>query len=263
MQLAEVVTKLNRLAPLRLAAAWDNVGLLLEPSSPQPPIQRMLLTNDFTSAVWKEAESKNVNLIYCYHPVIFAPLKRLTCATEKQGLLVRAVEKRVAIYCPHTAMDAVEDGVNDWLVGGLGDGMTMALETLNGNPREGYGRKMLLNEPVATLDEMIARVKSHLGLKHVQVARCSKTDPIRIVAVCAGSGGKVLESAKADVLVTGEMSHHEILAAVERGSHVITCGHSNTERGFLHTLKPRLEALFEKAIEVEVSEVDADPLVTE
>lgn len=128
MQLTEIVPALNRLAPLSLAAAWDNVGLLVEPSSPQPPVQRMLLTNDFTSSVWQEAERKNVGMIYCYHPVIFSPIKSLTCSSVKQSLLIRAVEKRVAIYCPHTAMDAVYGGVNDWLVNGLGSGLTMPIQ---------------------------------------------------------------------------------------------------------------------------------------
>lgn len=36
-----------------------------------------------------------------------------------------------------------------------------------------------------------------------------------------------------DLLFTGELSHHEALAAVERGSSVVTLFHSNSERGYL------------------------------
>jgi len=43
------------------------------------------------------------------------------------------------------------------------------------------------------------------------------------VALCAGSGGGFLKGVTADVIWTGEMSHHEILAYVAAGSHVILC----------------------------------------
>ena len=40
-----------------------------------------------------------------------------------------------------------------------------------------------------------------------------------------------------DVLLTGEMSHHEVLAANAEGKHVILSDHSNTERGYLPVLQ--------------------------
>ncbi|GAB7357112.1 hypothetical protein MBLNU459_g7915t2 [Dothideomycetes sp. NU459] len=116
---------------------------------------------------------------------------------------------------------------------------------------------------------------------------------ISSVAICAGSGGGLFaglgkDGAEADVdlLFTGELSHHEALAAIEQGKVVIALFHSNTERGFLHgVLKPQLEkaikeewarvrseersksglsedyleALEDDNVEVQVSEVDRDP----
>ena len=66
---------------------------------------------------------------------------------------------------------------------------------------------------------------------------------IKTVAVCAGSGGSVFRKLKSgnggarrsipDVLLTGEMSHHDVLAATQAGSIVVLTEHTNTERGFL------------------------------
>ncbi|KAG8892928.1 hypothetical protein FRB99_002345 [Tulasnella sp. 403] len=61
------------------------------------------------------------------------------------------------------------------------------------------------------------------------------------------------------------MGHHEVLAAVANGSHVMLCGHSNTERGYLPVLKASLEAelakdLPDSRIDVVVSKRDMDPL---
>ena len=83
---------------------------------------------------------------------------------------------------------------------------------------------------------------------------------VKTIALCAGSGSSVLQGSVADLYLTGEMSHHEILAAVAQGTSVILCNHSNTERGFLYVLKDKLTTIFEDKIKVVVSEVDADPL---
>ena len=80
------------------------------------------------------------------------------------------------------------------------------------------------------------------------------------MAVCAGSGGSVLKGVDADLYVTGELSHHEVLHAVESGRSVILCEHSNSERGFLKTLVPLMKEWFKEDVCVDVSVKDKDPL---
>lgn len=72
----------EKLAPLSLAESWDNVGLLVEPTRLKN-IRKILVTNDLTEPVMQEAISSSVNLIYSYHPPIFAPLKRVTASNWK------------------------------------------------------------------------------------------------------------------------------------------------------------------------------------
>jgi putative NIF3 family GTP cyclohydrolase 1 type 2 len=67
------------------------------------------------------------------------------------------------------------------------------------------------------------------------------------------------------MLYTGELSHHEVLAAVAKGQYVVLCGHSNTERGFLNVLKFNLQHVLNDqvgkgTIEVIISTKDRDPL---
>ena len=80
------------------------------------------------------------------------------------------------------------------------------------------------------------------------------------IAVCAGSGSSVLEGSKADLWITGEMSHHEVLDAVHNGTSIILCDHSNTERGFLKVFASELSSILNNAVSVQVSDLDADPL---
>ena len=70
----------------------------------------------------------------------------------------------------------------------------------------------------------------------------------------------MLKGARADMYFTGEMSHHEILAAVAEGITVVVCNHSNTERGFLHVLQKKFTDMFDNQVDVLVSEIDRDPL---
>lgn len=66
----------------------------------------------------------------------------------------------------------------------------------------------------------------------------------------------------ADVFLTGEMSHHEVLDATSQGTSVILCEHSNTERGYLTIMKRKLQQVLGNEIKISTSDVDRDPLVT-
>ena len=78
--------------------------------------------------------------------------------------------------------------------------------------------------------------------------------------MCAGSGASVLAGCQADLWITGEMSHHEVLDAVHAGTSVILCEHSNTERGYLKMFAKKLTGMLDNHVEVVVSEKDTDPL---
>jgi len=95
MELHEITSTLERFAPTSLAEKWDNVGLLVEPSGLHK-VQSILLTNDLTERVLDEATEKKVQMLISYHPPIFAPLKRLTCKTFKERIIVKAIEQRAS-----------------------------------------------------------------------------------------------------------------------------------------------------------------------
>ncbi len=109
--------------------------------------------------------------------------------------------------------------------------------------KESMGRVGILEKPIS-LDEFAVMVSNALKINGCQVMG-EKTKKISKVAVCSGSGGSVIGWAKskgADVLVTGEMKHHEILAATEMGICVIMAGHFATERVVLPELIEHLQS---------------------
>jgi dinuclear metal center YbgI/SA1388 family protein len=365
-----VVDRLGAIAPLRLAESWDNVGLLAHPTRARR-IRRVLLTIDLTDAVLDEAERQGAEMIVAYHPPLFHQTRRLTPDDPSMRRMVRCVEKRIAIYSPHTALDAVTGGVNDWLAEGLGpaaecrpiqpaamdddpcklvvfvpvddaDRLCAALSkqaaagvighysdcsfrlrgtgTFRGdestNPAVGQrgrleqveeirlemvcpagclgraeqviraehpyeepawdvyplrpstscdagaGRRVQLSKSVK-LRTVVDRVKRWLKLDHVRVAvgdGRSLQSAVASVALCPGAGGSVLKGQPADLYLTGELRHHDILAANAAGTSVILTDHTQCERGYLPRLAERLRKELDQGVTIHISRCDREPL---
>jgi len=160
---------------------------------------------------------------------------------------------------------------------------TPALES---HPGAGMGRIVQFEQP-QPLSMLLDRIGRGLNNpKGFPLAIPQNTNiadlTIRSVGICAGSGASLLSNLDVDMLFTGEMSHHEALAAIEKGQVVVNLFHSNSERGFLsEVLVDQLEiqvteewqrlreeeagieefkeALSDKDFDVIVSEVDRDP----
>lgn len=116
MKLQQVLDALEAIAPLHAAEEWDNVGLLA--GDPKRQATRAMLTIDYTPEVAHEAAEADCDVIIAYHPPLFSAVKRITSAAPTD-LIYDAIRRGVAIYSPHTALDAAEGGTNDVLADGL------------------------------------------------------------------------------------------------------------------------------------------------
>ncbi|KAG8999460.1 hypothetical protein FRB93_013199 [Tulasnella sp. JGI-2019a] len=285
LPIAAVQKAMGRIAPLNLAAAWDNVGLLLESPIVNPAARRILLTIDLTPAVLAEALAIKPGqtptaVIVSYHPPIFSALKSLTLLNPLQRSLLTCAANGISVYSPHTSLDITKGGINDWLTEAVWDtqsstGNRVAYDDIgkikitDDGQQFGEGKLMTFEKPIqGGLDRFAAMLKNSLDLEHVQLARSpSGPTDIKTVAICAGSGNSVIGRTPADVYLTGEMAHHDVLAATASNTHVILCGHTNTERPYLPKLKKRLEEELKKdqpgatgVLQVAISEADAHPL---
>ncbi len=126
MQVGQIVELMQSIAPLAFAAEWDNVGLLVGGDS--WPAARVMLTIDLTEPVLHEAIDADVQMIVAYHPPLFTPLRTLTERQAVERIILTAARSGIALYSPHTALDAAPGGINDWLASGLGGGDVRALE---------------------------------------------------------------------------------------------------------------------------------------
>ena len=366
--LDQIISALETLAPPELAESWDNTGLLIGPSN-RRTVSKIMLTIDLTEAVLAEAVAKKVQMIVAYHPPIFKPISSLGAS----DIATRCIESAIAVYSPHTALDAAEGGVNDWLAeafdlgggtcrsiqpatdgealckvvvfvppdhveamrrelsnagaGRIGDysecsyelkgsgtflggastrptvGEAGRLEKVNEvrlemicpnagwllqevaeaigrahpyeepawdlyplqprpHPGRGQGRELNLARPLS-LKQAVERIKKHLGLEHLRVAAAEghrRGAVIEQIMLCAGAGGSVLGGHTADLFWTGEMRHHDVLAANRRGTSVILTEHTHSERPYLPTFRRRLSKELGASVKVLLSRKDAEPL---
>ncbi|KAL1899210.1 hypothetical protein Sste5346_003132 [Sporothrix stenoceras] len=293
-----VVEEMRTMYPEELAdRSWDNVGLLLENSklpTDKPGRERVLLTNDLTPDVVDEAIAYKVSVIVAYHPIIFRGLKSITLRDPQQASLLKLMQNNIAVYSPHTALDAGVDGINDWLADtvrsagrelGATDAVTTVVKSVSdrmppfykpvdaeGNKLDvGYGRRIGLNKTVPA-GELIKQVVKEMGLNmsHVLVARPrTQTQPTRTdrdgiysVGVCAGSGFDIFRDQveMVNMIITGEVSHHDALYATTRNVWVVCLLHSNSERRFLSA---RLQDQLTRQITQHAAYKDAAVLVSE
>lgn len=271
---------LQELVPLRLAGSWDNVGVLVDPLPTHDGTERIFLTIDLTEAVLQEALEWQATIIIAYHPPIFGGLKCLNLQDPKSRLIVQAIQAGIGIYSPHSALDAVEGGICDWLSmifstaciqQEMSDMQTQPwqgisakhpIETNESNENEGAGRILSLTQ-ATSLTQILNTLSQALSLDYMRVAcpqdQQAESIMVERIALCPGAGASLFhEKIDADLLFTGEMRHHDILAHVRQGRTVILTEHTRCERGYLPIFAKRLQQ--ELSINVKYSTIDDDPL---
>ena len=118
LTVANILDFLDDFAPPRLAAEWDNVGLLLGDRS--AAVARVMTCLTVTPRSAAEAVQTGAQLIVTHHPMLFRAVKRLTDATPEGRILLSLARAGVAVYSPHSALDNAAGGINETLARALG-----------------------------------------------------------------------------------------------------------------------------------------------
>ncbi|MFO7785253.1 MAG: Nif3-like dinuclear metal center hexameric protein [Thermodesulfobacteriota bacterium] len=263
-RLEHILEVLEEIAPGRLAETWDNPGLQV--GGRDHPVGRILISLDPTLEAVQEASRIKADLLVTHHPLIFKPLSSIQPDRYPGDVLYEAVLHRIAVASAHTNLDAARGGVNDLLAGLLGLKEIEVLDVRD-DPcsGEGIGRLGLLSAPIP-LSDLVVHAKRVFGTPTVGVVGRAERI-ISSAAVVGGSGGGLVAIAAkkgADVLITGDIGHHDALNALSHGLAVIDAGHFHTEKaamsGFRDAVKTCLESAGYGAIEVDVFRGESPPM---
>jgi dinuclear metal center YbgI/SA1388 family protein len=149
MQIHEIITALEHIAPPALQEDYDNQGLLT--GNTNWNCTGALISLDATESVVKEAIEKNCNLIIAHHPIIFKGLKKLTGKNYVEQTIITAIKNDIAIYAIHTNLDNVLNGVNGKIADMLGLINRRILA-----PRNGLLQKLTVFVPRADKEKLMA-----------------------------------------------------------------------------------------------------------
>jgi len=257
IRVADVVRYLEELAPLQSAAEWDNVGLQV--GSAGATVHRVLVTLDVTPEVVAEAEDAGAELILSHHPLILDPLRALTTDDPVGALVTRLVRSGIALYVAHTNLDAAP-------VIGTALALSERLDfrptrpLICGEAEGGLGAVAELPEAMP-LEQFAEVVRERLAAPRVTVVGSGEA-VVRRVAFMPGSGGDAVGPAVAagvQVLVCGDLRHHDGLAARGWGLAVLDAGHYATELPVVGRVAAHLRERIGQGVDVIESGVCTDP----
>lgn len=253
MRCKEIMDIIESVYPKGAALGFDNVGL--QAGRQDKEVKKVYLALDATKEVISDALWKEADMLITHHPLIFGPLKAVTDEDFVGSRILTMIQNDMCYYAMHTNYDvlgmAALAGEKFELSGA--EVLDETMET--GDTTEGIGRIGELKQ-AQNLRECCEFVKKRLNLEHVKVFGDLSRE-VKRLAVSPGSGKSAVIPALrkgADVLVTGDIGHHEGLDALEQGLCVIDAGHYGTEYMFIEDMKRFLQKHC-PTLQVETAEV--------
>lgn len=257
-KLAAVISTLERIAPLRLAAEWDSVGLLVAPRSQD--VQRVLTCLTLTPEVADEAVRERIDLVVTHHPLPFRPVSRITADSGTGRVLLALIGAGCGVWSSHTAWDSAEGGINHQLAEMLSLEGVGPITPDRDDPLVGFGRSGRASDGMS-VEAVAGLIADRLGATHVQLVGDRNRDAGRVGIVCGSGGDLVGEVAAAGchTLVTGELKLHQATEAIASGLAVIAVGHHASEHFSMALLSARLAAEL-PGLDVISATTDRDPI---
>ncbi|MCU6748578.1 Nif3-like dinuclear metal center hexameric protein [Faecalicatena acetigenes] len=236
----EIMKVIEASYPPEAALSFDNVGLLAGRSEKE--VKKVYIALDATESVIEQAKKAGADMLITHHPLIFSPLK---CVTDRDFIsrrVVALIQSDIAYYAMHTNYDVLGMAALTERILQLKNTEVLDVTMEKDGREEGIGRVGTLPRKMS-LEECGVYVKHTLKLGTVKIFGNMEQSVSRL-AISPGSGKSAVSAAirkKADVLVTGDIGHHDGLDAVEQGLSIIDAGHYGTEYVFIEDMKHFLE----------------------
>lgn len=232
----EVTDIIEQRFPKEYALDWDNVGLLAGRDDKE--VRCIYIALDASDEVIHAAARQGADMLVTHHPLIFSGMKRITNQDFIGRRILGLIRRDISYYAMHTNYDVL--GMAALSGSMIGLKQPEALE-VTCEAQEGIGRIGQLEKAVS-LKQCCEDVKRAFHLESVRVFG-NPDRTVERIAICPGSGKSVIGEAlkkQADVLITGDIGHHEGIDAAAQGMVVIDAGHYGLEHIFVEDMKDYL-----------------------
>lgn len=197
---------------------------------------------DATDEAIEEAIANGADMLLTHHPMIFKGMKRVTQEDFIGRRIIRLIQNDMVYYAMHTNFDVMgmADLAADYL--GISDTRVLEITSVSETGEEGIGRYGSLKKEM-TVRECCEEVKQAFSLENVKVFGDLERK-VKTAAISPGSGKSVISNALqagVDVLITGDIDHHEGIDAVAQNMTVIDAGHYGVEHIFIPYMEQYLK----------------------
>lgn len=221
---------LQELAPFETAEGFDNAGLLL--GRREQPVRRVLVALDATLDVVREAKEIGAELIVTHHPLFFHPRKNLVEEDPEARIACEMIRGEIALLSAHTNLDQTT------LSGSACSARLLGLKNLR---QKGY---LFIGDLETPLSAGALRQKITAALRFPARLYGQEEWKISCLAVAGGADDGDWLTARqegAQALLTGEVRHHNALAATMEGFALLDGGHYGTEAPLVPALAEYLQ----------------------
>jgi dinuclear metal center YbgI/SA1388 family protein len=244
MQVKDLISWLNSVAPFDYAEPWDNVGLQV--GDPDASVRRVLCALDPTSSSIMEAARLGCECLVTHHPLFLEGIKTLNVSLYPQRLIFALIRQNINLIVAHTNLDVARISGNCYIADMLS---LQDRKPIDANQKfshdsryVGMGLVGRLQHP-CTVENLCFLLKKYLKVERIHVVGELNAN-VSVVAVCTGSGGSLLGKVKslgADCFITGELKYHNAVWAEESKLNVIALGHFGSEKFMMERIARELK----------------------
>lgn len=237
----EIISKIESRYPKTYAMDWDNVGLLVGRSDKE--VKKVYIALDATDEVIANAVFFGADMLITHHPLIFKALSQINDSNFISRRVMTLIRNDISYYAMHTNYDVM--GMADLAGEMLELKDAEVLDVTEPDIQEGIGRVADLDEEMS-LEECCHFIKEKFHLPNVKVFG-DRTQRISRIAIVPGAGKSFIGAALikgADLLITGDIDHHEGIDAVAQGMALVDAGHYGIEHIFIEDMKRFAETHF-------------------
>lgn len=229
MNVKEILAYLERqVAPVKLSedfckkySMYDNSGIIVDCGG---NVKGALFCLELSFAAVDKAVENNCNLIVTHHPAIYYGVKRFDGYDPAAHAVAECVKRGISVISMHLNFDAAPEGIDYHLMRGLGGSKCEILANVDGG---GYGR--VYNISTKKFIDYVKEIEKTFNSGRVLYYGDNGKNVSKTASFCgAGSDERAIKFAKdngADVFVSSDMKHHEIVSLVESGLCVVNLTH--------------------------------------
>ena len=253
IEMVEILRKLSKNHPKRLAAGYDRVGL--QTGKKPGKVQRIFLSLDLDWEILPLVKEFKPDVIITHHPFIFGTRARVLKYDESKRLLVEEIDRLgIPVYSFHTNFDTGRDGMNDALSEALG------LKNVYAPLKDPSMRIGELESPINAV-EFAKLAKTVFHVDYALLIN-SGAEMVKKVGIIGGGGSRSWSIAKeegCDIYISGDAPHHVRRDIVNAKYNYLDMPHE-IEKIFMPTMK-RILLSYDPTLEIKTVDHEKLPKV--